>query len=62
MAAKHIRVGNVQYIRADAVEQPEVQEVIKSVLSAAGITVEQICALADNLKLLCTNGEEKETD
>jgi len=58
MAAKYIRVGNVQYIRADAVEQQKVAEVVKSVLAAAGMSVEQLCALADNLKMLCEENKE----
>lgn len=34
-------------------KDPDVAEVVKMVLGAAGITVDQICALGDQLRFLC---------
>ncbi len=42
-------------------KDPDVAEAVKFVLGSAGITVEQICALGDNLRFLC-EGEGPEED
>ncbi len=43
-------------------KDPDVAEVIKLVLGAAGITVEQICTLGDNLRHLCEAEAPEETE
>ena len=56
---KVIRINGTVYHRADTIDGTDVSEVVKSILGAAGITVEQICALADQLKSVCKEKSEE---
>jgi len=62
LAPKVIRINGTVYHRADTIANANAAaaEAVKTVLSASGITVEQICALADQLKTLCA--EESAAD
>ena len=48
--------------KAPNLKDPDIADVVKMVLGGAGITVEQICALGDNLRHLCEAEAPEEED